>query len=87
MEEADVGCDRHEEQRYDVRKDPVRSNQLGEAEASVCMIPNNPESEKRTDESVVSVAPGEGRRPEGFFKNKDWDVQAFNFIFRLYDIL
>ena len=74
----DVGSDTHEEeQRYDVSKDPVRSNQLGEAEASVCMIPNNPESERRSDDSVVSVAPGEGRRPEGFFKNKDWDVQAF----------
>ena len=74
----DVGSDRQEyEQRFDVKKDPVRRNQLGEAEESVCMIPNNPESERRTDDSVVSVAPGEGRRPEGFFKNKDWDVQAF----------
>ena len=41
------------------------------------MIQNNPEADRRVEDSVVSVAPGEGRRPEGWLMDKNWDVQAY----------
>ena len=64
------------ERRYNEKEDPVKRNQLVEVEQSACLIRNNPEMERRAEDSVVSVAPGEGRRPEGWLHEKTWDVQT-----------
>ena len=66
-----------EEGNYDEREDPVRRNQMAPGENDTCMVQNNPEMERRIEDSVISVAPGEGRVPEGLLYAKDWDVQAY----------
>ena len=62
---------------YDKNQDPVQRNQLVEVEESTCLVQNNPETERTSENSVISVAPGEDRRPEGMLQSKDWDVQAY----------
>ena len=66
-----------DERQYNEKEDPVKRNQLVEVEEGACMIQNNPEVDRRVEDSVVSVAPGEGRRPEGWLMDKNWDVQAY----------
>ena len=69
--------EQEEETRYNDADDPVRRNQLAPGEGHTCMIQNNPEMERRSEDSVVSVAPGEGRRPEGLLYAKNFDTKAF----------
>ena len=55
-DEVEGGSEKQaDEQCYDKKKDPVKRNQLGESEESVCMIPNNPESERRTKQKRRSM--------------------------------
>lgn len=66
-----------EERRYDARDDPVQRNQHVPGEGDTCMVDNNPEMSRRAEDSVVSVAPGEGRVPVGLLYSDHWDVEAF----------
>ena len=65
-----------EHTRYDKNQDPVQRNQLVQVEDSSCLVQNNPETERTSEDSIISVAPGEDRRPEGIVQSRDWDVQA-----------
>ena len=69
--------EQQEKSRYNEAEDPVRRNQLAPGEGHTCMIQNNPEMERRVEDSVVSVAPGEGRRPVGLLYAENFDVKAF----------
>merc|ERR1712218_529367 len=65
-----------EEQIFDPEKDPVRRNQHVSEENDTCMIANNPEVQRRLEDAVIDVAPGEGRRPHGLLMARDWDVRS-----------
>ena len=78
VEENDAQTgEQQEEKRYNDTDNPVLRNQLAPGEGHTCMVQNNPEMERRAEDSVVSVAPGEGRRPEGLLYAKNWDTKAF----------
>jgi hypothetical protein len=66
-----------EEREYDQQQDPVGRNQWAPGNNDTCMVPNNPEMERKLEDTVVTVAPGEGRRAEGLLYSKDWDVKGF----------
>ena len=57
-------------------KDPVKKYQFTYNE-SLCMSNKYPEISFNTDESTVSVAPGEGKVPQDIMSEEDWDVKAF----------
>jgi hypothetical protein len=65
------------ERVYDEQQDPVRRNQLAPGDGDICMVPNNPEMERRLDQPLVTVAPGEDQTPVGMLYSQDWDVKAF----------
>ncbi len=65
------------EREYDPKEDPVKRNQFVPGEDDICMVENNPEMESRLEDSVINVAPGEGRKPVGLLYSQDWDILAF----------
>ena len=54
----------------------MRRNQHVSEDNDTCMIPNNPEVQRRLEDAVIDVAPGEGRRPHGLLMARDWDVRS-----------
>ena len=76
QDELEPELEELEEQRFDREKDPVRRNQHVSDENDTCMIPNNPEVQRRLEDAVIDVAPGEGRRPHGLLLARDWDVRS-----------
>ncbi len=76
--QADEGDQEEEsEKEYDAQQDPVKRNQYVPGEDDTCLIQNNPEMLRRLEDSVINIAPGEGRRPVGLLYSNDWDIQAF----------
>ena len=76
QDELEPELEELEEQGFDREKDPVRRNQHVSEESDTCMIPNNPEVQRRLEGAVIDVAPGEGRRPHGLLMARDWDVRS-----------
>ena len=74
QDEFEPELEEREEQIFDPEKDPVRRNQHVSEENDTCMIQNNPEVQRRLEDAVIDVAPGEGRRPHGMLLATDWDV-------------
>ena len=76
QDEFEPELEEREEQIFDPEKDPVRRNQHVSEENDTCMIQNNPEVQRRLEDAVIDVAPGEGRRPHGLLMAQDWDVRS-----------
>ena len=64
---ADENSDTDFEDSIDKKNDPARKYNF-DYDKSVCYTNKYPE---------ISVAPGEGQKPEDLSKEKDWDIQAF----------
>ena len=57
-------------------KDAIRKFQL-DYDMTTCMVPKFPEGIPQSEESDLSVAPGEGKIPSNILREEDWDVKSF----------
>ena len=75
IEEEENDNDEEDERDYQ-QNDPVKKNQFTYNQ-SLCMNDTHPEMNRRVEDSVVSLAPGEGKVPVNMLYDHDWDVKAF----------
>ena len=61
---------------FDPQADPVKRYQHVSEEMNTCMVANNPEVARNIEDTVIDVAPGEGRRPHGMLMAREWDIKS-----------
>ena len=69
-----------DEDEENIKNDVVRKFQF-DYDTSVCLVDKYPEAtiteDISPDSNQLSIAPGEGKKPENILMTKDWDRNAF----------